>query len=1347
MEPLAELLGESPKIVALRDQVRQLLRAWTPSRRPPPILIQGETGTGKGLLARALHRASPRSAQPFVDLNCAAVPETLLEAELFGYERGAFTDARQSKPGLFQLAHRGTLFLDEIGLLTPAMQAKLLSVIEDRSARRLGAVRAEPVDVWVVAATNEDLDQAIRTGEFREDLYHRLAVLSVNLPPLREREGDVFLLAERFLARVCADYGLPPKSLGPDARAAIGAYAWPGNVRELDNVMERAALLSDATELGAAHLGLPAADPLREGAAPAAVEPAELQSSRDLMRQHLLTVLTQTGWNISRSAALLGLSRNTVNARITRYGLRPLQGGRAAEPAAGSAAPELWPRTPVPTGRWEARRLLFLLIRIVAADAEHLSVRQALEAMTEKVRSFGGRVEGQGPVALLAVFGLGGTDDPAVCAAHTALVIRNAMKQSADLPSVRLGLHSAETLVQVAAGPPILDAESSRRAWNELDAAMEGAAPGVVVASAAMGELLRRRFSLTPLASGSTAYRIDGVWHARIGVSRPLGPFVGRTEELALLQSRLVAAAAGHGQVVSLAGDPGIGKSRLLVELAVNPRVEGAHYFEGRCLPAERQTPFFPLLQLVRDVCGIVEPASAGLIHDKITATLAELGLDVEELAPDLTHLLDPNTSPPAAPSPAVLKRRFFTAIQRLLVGRSARSPLVVAVEDLHWVDPSSEACLVSIVESIAGAPILLVTTHRPGYRPPWAGVSHALGLTLPPLSSADSLLVIRGVLETGTRSPELEHSIQARAEGNPLFLEELSRATGEPQEGSAPPVIPATIEDTIAARLNRLTPRQLRLLRVAAVIGRDFPLSLLRAIGDLKDEALEASVAHLQRADFLYQSGPRAVEPTYTFKHALVHEAAYARVSGPERRTLHGLALNAIERLYPDRLAEHVEQLAHHAVLGDERPRAVRYLFQAGQKAAGRSALAEALRHLNDAVGLLRTMPDDEARDRQEIEIELLRAGALRATKGFAAPEVGESCARAMDLCHRVGDQARLLPTLNGVYSFHLMRAEYARAGAAADELLALAQRQGNSTFEMIGHRAVGAVRYHTGRFAEARVALDRALALYDPAVHGALASAYGTDHAQVTSCLLGLTQWVLGRPAEAHARFDWALAHSERLAHPHSVALALSYLGILLIMAREHAAVPGPARRLVELSTRNSLTLLALSGRFYLAAARHPRTPAGVKEMEEAAEAWWETQATGYRPFVEQVIAEAKAEIGDVAGGLQLIVAAAGHLEESNERWVEAELHRVHGRLLAADPQRRHEAEPRLRRAMQVARAQDARMWELRAAVDLAALLREQGDRTRAREVLEPLLARFPAELETPDLAAGRALRASLD
>src|SRR6266478_6112060 len=268
MKPMAELLGESAGIKAVRDKLRRLIERHHELRRVPPVLIEGETGTGKGLLARIIHRAGPRPDGPFVEVNCAAIPETLLEAEMFGFERGAFTDARRAKPGLFQTAHRGTIFLDEVGLLSEALQAKLLKVLEERTVRRLGSTRDEPIDVWILTATNEDLRAAIHARRFREDLYHRLAVLTLTLPPLRQRGNDILRLAEHFLGRACADYSVSPKTLAADARAALRAYPWPGNVRELGNLMERVALLSSDPVVTAETLGLTPVTPTK--AAPTA---------------------------------------------------------------------------------------------------------------------------------------------------------------------------------------------------------------------------------------------------------------------------------------------------------------------------------------------------------------------------------------------------------------------------------------------------------------------------------------------------------------------------------------------------------------------------------------------------------------------------------------------------------------------------------------------------------------------------------------------------------------------------------------------------------------------------------------------------------------------------------------------------------------------------------------------------------------------------------------------------------------------------------------------------------------------------------------------------------------------
>ncbi len=236
----SNILGESPDLQAALERAARII-----PRPDTTVLITGETGTGKELLAHAIHANGPRAAQPFVEVNCTALPATLLESELFGHEKGAFTDARAAKPGLFEAAHGGTLFLDEIGDLSPELQVKLLKVLEDRRVRRLGSVRAIDVDLRIIAATHVDLPAAIRHGRFREDLYYRLSVLPIELPPLRARGDDVLLLAEHFLSTFAAVYDVPHAGLTPELKTAILAHSWPGNVRELRNAVERAVLLCD----------------------------------------------------------------------------------------------------------------------------------------------------------------------------------------------------------------------------------------------------------------------------------------------------------------------------------------------------------------------------------------------------------------------------------------------------------------------------------------------------------------------------------------------------------------------------------------------------------------------------------------------------------------------------------------------------------------------------------------------------------------------------------------------------------------------------------------------------------------------------------------------------------------------------------------------------------------------------------------------------------------------------------------------------------------------------------------------------------------------------------------------
>ncbi len=290
----------------------------------PPVLLLGETGAGKDLVARLLHGRSPLAAGPFVDVNCASLPEPLVEAELFGYEKGAFTDARAAKPGLFETAEGGTLFLNEIGELPEALQAKLLSVLEQRAVRRVGGLRARPVDVWIIAATNRDLPAAARAGRFRQDLLYRLNLVTVELPPLRARPEDVPPLAEHFAARAARKYRLPSPRITPDALAALGAYPWPGNVRELAHVVERAVLLSHGEPIDRGALALPAT-PVRvtvQAGGDVEVElPAGGIDLERVERRILERTLEISGGNVSAAARLLGIGREALRYRMQKFGL------------------------------------------------------------------------------------------------------------------------------------------------------------------------------------------------------------------------------------------------------------------------------------------------------------------------------------------------------------------------------------------------------------------------------------------------------------------------------------------------------------------------------------------------------------------------------------------------------------------------------------------------------------------------------------------------------------------------------------------------------------------------------------------------------------------------------------------------------------------------------------------------------------------------------------------------------------------------------------------------------------------------------------------------------------------
>jgi DNA-binding NtrC family response regulator/tetratricopeptide (TPR) repeat protein len=1112
MDPLEELIGTSPGIVAVREKIRRLLPRSSDARRFPPVFLHGETGTGKGHVARVIHRAGPRRAGPFVDVNCAAIPETMLEAELFGFERGAFTDARQSKPGLLQTAHNGTMFLDEIGLLSEPLQAKLLKVIDERSVRRLGSTRNESIDVVLVTATNEDLVRAVRERRFREDLYHRLAVLTVALPPLRERGEDIVLLARHFLDRACGDYGLPAKRLAPDALSALRAYPWPGNIRELSNVMERVALLSEepvvtapALALGASGIAGSALDTGRaispppgtpstsadRGRAPGLGQPDRPARIGD-EREDLVRTLRETGWNISQAAARLGLTRNTIRYRIDKYAVTPEKGRPARRAPHESRGPEV-ERPPVVAAtppanigvgravvRWERRRIT-LMHGVVdgAASPSSPEVARALEILLEKALTFGGAVEELSRTSMIAAFGLDPVEDGPRRAAHAAMATRKAVERlTSDGESrgvtVRIALHVAEALVGRFGGASRIEHDARREAWKILEETSQAAQPDTIVVSAAAAVFLGRRFDLVPFDSRPLdLYRLAGGGdHGGLrGVPGRRTPFVGRRHELEFLQSCLDAAAQGGGQVVSITGEAGLGKSRLLFEFRRHLAGSEVTYLLSRCVSYGAAIPYLPVLELLRTSCRIRERDTPEVMAQKVRGTLANVGLDVEAAAPYLLHFLGLKEEGERLPAdPESIRGRVLEIFGQMTVRQATRTPIVLVVEDLHWVDASSEKYFRAFVDMIANARTLLVVTYRPGYQPPWLGRSYATQLALHPLTPAEARSVVGEILDA-ERAAGVADFIIGKAEGNPFFLEELALAVREYGTSLA---VPSTIEEVILARIDRLSPEDKSLLQEAAVIGRDVPRSLLEAV-TAAPAAIADRLARLQDMEFL---SPKSVvrEIEYTFKHALTHEVAYASLLPERRRELHARISTAIEHLYAERLDDHVERLADHARRAEAWDRAFTYLRFAGARAAARSANHEAVSYLEHALEALGRLPDDhESREQMVDTIFDLRAALLPLGD---LERILEYLRRAETLTEKLGDEPRRGRLAVYLANYFFLVGDHHRALAYAERALGLATALRDFGLQVETVFRFGQIHHTLGEYGRAKEFLARGIA-----------------------------------------------------------------------------------------------------------------------------------------------------------------------------------------------------------------------------------------------------------------------------
>jgi transcriptional regulator with AAA-type ATPase domain/tetratricopeptide (TPR) repeat protein len=1177
---LAELAGECSSIVALREKVSEFLRRQAGASRQPPILIQGETGTGKGLLAHALHDAGPRSRGPFVDVNCAAIPEPLLEAELFGFERGAFTDARQAKPGLFQTAHGGTMFLDEIGLLPPSLQSKLLSVLEAGAVRRLGATRTQPVNVWIVAATNEDLSVAVRNRRFRPDLYHRLAVMMFTLPPLRERGRDVLLLAERLLAQFCSEYGLPRKSLDESARALLASYEWPGNIRELSNTIERAVLLSDSALVTADLLHItPATRPapeLRDAGQLEAPSPAAAA------RMQLLEALTRTSWNISKTATLLGLSRNTVRARIERFELgAPDARHRAAEPL-GSTPPAanfdsgiVRPEAPSPgetaapvtSVRWDRRRVAFLRVALGRGDrAESAPLEWSglLKVLFQKIQNFDGTVEDVSLDGLEASFGLKEMEDPPRRAAHAGLAIRRELAMArgdARDPAIRIGIHTSEVPVVYVMDAPRIDGQARREAAALLDALVTAAAPGTIVASESVAPFLRRRFALEPGPRPNpslTLYRVIG--HEQFGgTETDKGTrFVGRHQELALLEALLNDALAGRGQLVTIIGDPGMGKSRLAWEFSRSSQAWAVKVIETGSAYATN-TPYLPVIELLRRFFGVQPEDGPDDIRARLRAALAKGDDSRSSMLPVFLALLGVTDVEWSAVDPMERRHRTLEAVKRLLLLESRAQPLVLLFEDVHWIDSESQAILDALVHALPAARLLLVVTYRPEYHHQWGNLSYYTQLSVGSLSPTSSRELLEDLVGP---DPSLEPVVQRLidwTDGNPFFLEESVRALLETGvlQGSRGDYramrsvvaveVPVTIEDILATRINRLPAADRALVQSAAAIGTEVPASVLSAIADLAEDALESAMQRLRRAELLYES-TTGMGGGFTFKHALTREVAYRTLPPSARRDLHRKIVTALESGSPaDASPEQLDRLAGHAVRGELWTKAARYLVRAGDRAMEAAAVREAAEYFEQGLDALHHLPETRQVFEEIVDLRLRLRDAL--WPQLRLESVFDNLQKADAIAADLGDQRR-----RGWVACYLCHhfwsiGDLEQARDAGDRALAMAREIADAPLlaETNFYRGLvltggGEVSAAVSALSDAMRDLDEALAQPEP---GFVSPRFVRLGPVLVRAFLSLALCQFGEFARATAMGEEAIRLADRAGNPFAVAVATGCLG----------------------------------------------------------------------------------------------------------------------------------------------------------------------------------------------------------
>ena len=915
--------------------------------------------------------------------------------------------------------------------------------------------------------------------------------------------------------------------------------------------------------------------------------------------------------------------------------------------------------------------------------------------------------------------------------------------------TARVGIHTGPVVVGEMGGGEKMEVLALGDTPN-IAARLEGIAePGTVVISDATLRLVPGVFVTedrgTPELKGiEESIRVHQILHqsgirSRLERSTGLSPFVGREQELGLLLDRFEQAQEGRGQAVLVAGEAGIGKSRLLHQLR-GRLCESPHtWLECRTSPYTQSSALNPIIAMVEEALDFREEDTSQEKLGRLERGLAHVGIELDEAVPLFASLLSLRLCERYATleiSPQLQRQKTLETLLAWVLALDEKQPLVLLVEDLHWIDPSTLEWLGLLIEQCPTANLLLLMTHRPDFEPPWPAREHLHAITLSRLSRRQSQdLVARAVSET--RLPaELVERIAIRSDGVPLFVEELVKGVVETGHTESLD-IPETLQDSLMARLDRLGGAK-QVAQLGAAIGREFPYTLLEAVAPLTEAALREGLGRLVEAELVYQRGlpPKA---TYTFKHALVQDTAYQSLLVSHRVELHGRIADALEARFAERVTREPEEIARHCEAAQRTAEAIEHYQRAGERATQHFAHAEAIGHWQKALELLRSLPDSAERDRKELQLQVALGPSLMVTKGYGDHELGRAYGRARALCREIGDTPELVRALIGVSLYDFFRGELRTGADLAKQALALAERADEAYPLLVAHTRLGINLNGLGEPTRALEHLEQAIRLHDPVEHRSLEAAWGGGlGAPAARSIAVLALWHLGHPDRAR-RLSRESVELARESDPFDLAGALTADAMLHELLRERDRTREQAEEAIAIARDRGFPFPLLMATLYRGWAL-----GGARGLEEAQQSVAQMEQAGTRAFIPawlRIVADANRELGRTEDALAALEAALGIAEETGERFDYAELHRLKGEMLLHQ-RAAGEAESCFRRALEIAREQKAKSDELRAATSLARLLRAQGRGDDGRELLTPVYDWFTEGFDTHDLKDAKVL-----